>query len=107
MDLLKRTAKWLDDNEIFQRERKSDEQRALGMLLYNADLVIKNGYFVNASYEAIREWYQKGKEIFDQSIEVIKRKHIAVDEKVLKINGKGCSKSWNNACYAQNSMGIP
>ncbi len=41
MDLLKRTAKWPDDKEIFQRERKSDEQRALGMLLYNADLVIK------------------------------------------------------------------
>ena len=88
MDLLKRIAKWLDDNEIFQRERKSNEQRALGMLLYNAGLSYKKaGSFVNASYEAVREWYQKGKEIFDQSVEVIKRKRIAVDEKEMKING--------------------
>ena len=88
MDLLKRTAKWLDDNEIFQRERKSNEQRALGMLLYNAGLSYKkSGSFVNASYEAVREWYQKGKEIFDQSIEVKERKRIAVDEKEMKING--------------------
>ncbi len=35
MDLLKRIAKWLDDNEIFQRERKSNEQRALGILMPN------------------------------------------------------------------------
>ncbi len=58
MDLLKRIAKWLDDNEIFQRERKSNEQRAFGMLLYNAGLSYKKaGSFVNASYEAVLEWY--------------------------------------------------
>ncbi len=32
MDLLKRIVKWLEDKEIFQRERKSNEQRALGII---------------------------------------------------------------------------
>ncbi len=41
MDLLKQIAKWLEDKQIFQRERKSNEQRALGMLLYNAGLSYK------------------------------------------------------------------
>ncbi len=88
MDLLKQIAKWLEDKQIFQRERKSNEQRALGMLLYNAGLSYKKaGSFVNASYEAVREWYQKGKEIFDQSVEVKERKRVAIDEKEMKING--------------------
>ncbi len=41
MNLLRRISKWLEDKEIFQRERKSNEQRALGMLLYNAGLSYK------------------------------------------------------------------
>ncbi len=57
------------------------------MLLYNAGLSYKKaGSFVKVSYEAVREWHQKGKEIFDQSVEVKERKRIAVDEKKMKIN---------------------
>ncbi len=78
MNLLRRVAKWLEDKQIFQRERKSNEKRALGMLLYNAGLSYKKaGSFVNVSYEAVRKWYQRGKEIFDQSIEVKERKRIS------------------------------
>jgi len=33
-----RIVKWLEDKKIYQRERKSNKQRALGMLLYNAGL---------------------------------------------------------------------
>ena len=88
MDLLKQIVKWLEDKKIFSRKRKSNEMRALGMLLYYAGLSYeKAGMFVGASYEAVREWYQKGKELFEESIEKKRRKWIAVDEKEIKING--------------------
>jgi hypothetical protein len=62
MDLLKQIVKWLEDRKIFSRKRKSNEMRALGMLLYYADLGYgKAGMFTDESYEAVREWYQKGK----------------------------------------------
>jgi len=42
--------------------------RALEMLLYYADLSYeKAGMRAGASYEAVREWYQKGKELFEES----------------------------------------
>ena len=88
MDLLKRIVKWLEDKKIYQRERKSNEQRALGMLLYNAGLSYKKaGMFAGASYEAVREWNQKGKELFEQSIVKKRRKWVAIDEKEMTING--------------------
>ena len=60
MILLKHVVKWLEDRKIFRRNRKSNEQRALGMFLYNAGLSYeKAGMFAGASYEAVREWYQK------------------------------------------------
>ena len=58
------------------------------MVLYHAGLSYeKVGMFAGASYEAVREWYQKGKELFEESIEKKRRKWIAVDEKEIKING--------------------
>jgi hypothetical protein len=45
MNLLRRIAKWLEDNQIFQRE-KNNEQRALGMILYNAGLSYKKSRIV-------------------------------------------------------------
>ena len=88
MDLLKQIVKWLEDKKIFSRKRKSNEMRALGMLLYYAGLSYeKAGMFAGASYEAVREWYQKGKELFEESTEKKRRKWIAVDEKEIKING--------------------
>ncbi len=88
MDLVKRVIKWLKDRKIFQRERKSNEQRAEGILLYHAGLSYeKAGTFVNASYEAVRKWYQKGKELFEQSTEKKNRKRVAIDEKEITING--------------------
>ncbi len=88
MNLLKHVVKWLEDRKIFSRKRKSNEQRALGMFLYYAGLSYeKAGMFVNASYEAVREWYQKGKELFEASTKKKVRKWIAVDEKEIAING--------------------
>jgi putative transposase len=88
MNLVKHVVKWLQDRKIFSLERKSNEQRALGVLLYHSGLSYEKAeMFVDASYEAVREWYQKGKELFEQSIEIKIRKWIAVDEKEITING--------------------
>ncbi|MCX9081052.1 MAG: hypothetical protein OIN83_02525, partial [Candidatus Methanoperedens sp.] len=88
MNLVRRIVKWLEDRKIFSRKRKSNRMRALGMLLYYAGLSYeKAGMFASASYEAVREWYQKGKELFEESTEKKRRKRIAVDEKEITING--------------------
>ncbi len=58
------------------------------MLLYYAGLSYeKAGMFAGASYEAVREWYQKGKELFEASVKKKRRKWIAVDEKEITVNG--------------------
>jgi transposase-like protein len=88
IDFVQRIVTWIEERQIFSRERKSNEQRALGMLLYNADLSHeKAGSFANASHEAVRKWYQKGKKLFEESTEKKKRKWIAIDEKEIKLNG--------------------
>jgi hypothetical protein len=69
-DFVQRIVTWIEDNHIFSRERKSNEQRALWMLLYYAGLSYeKAGSFVHASHEAVIEWYQKGKDLFEGSTE--------------------------------------
>jgi transposase-like protein len=88
MNFVKQVEKWLEERKIFSRKRKSNKQRALGMLLYYAGLSYeKAGMFAGASYEAVREWYQKGKELFEASTNKKKRKRIAVDEKEITVNG--------------------
>ncbi len=88
MNIVKQVVKWLEARKIFSRERKSNEQRAQGMLLYHAGLSYeKAGIFTGVSYEAVQEWYQKGKELFEASTKRKSRKWIAVDEKEIKING--------------------
>ena len=88
MNFVKQVERWLEDRKIFRRKRKNNKQRALGMLLYHAGLSYeKAGMFVGASYEAVREWYQKGKKLFEQSTKKKARKWIAVDEKEITING--------------------
>ena len=41
--------------------------------------------FIQASHEAVREWYQKGRELFEGLMEKKRRKWIAVDEKVIAV----------------------
>jgi transposase-like protein len=58
------------------------------MLLYYAGLSYeKASSFVYASREAVRKWYQKGRDLFEGSAEKKRRKWIAVDEKEVKLNG--------------------
>jgi transposase-like protein len=88
MGLLDHLIDWIATRKIFLRKRKSNEQRALGMLLYHSSLSYeKTGMFVGASHEAVREWYQKGKELFESSTRKKRREWIAVDEKELRVNG--------------------
>ncbi len=88
MNIVKQVVKWLQDRKTFSCERKSNEQRAQGILLYHAGLSYeKAGIFTGVSYEAVREWYQKGKELFEASTKRKVRKWVAVDEKEIKING--------------------
>ena len=88
IDFVQKIITWIEEKQIFSRERKSNEQRALGMLLYNAGLSYEEaGSFANASHEAVRKWYQKGKELFEESTKKKKRKWIAIDEKEIKLNG--------------------
>jgi transposase-like protein len=88
MGLLDRLVKWIEERKIFLRKRKSDEQRALGMLLYHSGLSYeKTSMFVGASHEAVREWYQKGRELFGNSTRKKRRVRIAVDEKEIRVNG--------------------
>lgn len=69
MNLVKQVVKWSEERRIFSRKRKSNKQRALGVLIYYADLSYeKAGIFAGASYEAIREWYKKGMKLFETSI---------------------------------------
>ncbi|MDI6888023.1 MAG: hypothetical protein QMC98_05220, partial [Candidatus Thermoplasmatota archaeon] len=64
MGLISRIVEWIEKNKIFSRKRKTNEQRALGMLLYRAGLSYRmTEYFVGASYEAVRKWYQKGRQL--------------------------------------------
>ena len=88
MGIIERIMEWIVKNRIFVRERKSNAERALGMLLYHAGLSYnKAAIFVNASYEAVRKWYRKGRKLFEQTLMAKKRKRIAIDEKEIRING--------------------
>jgi transposase-like protein len=86
--MLKQIVKWLEDRKIFLRDRTPNVVRALGMLLYYAGLSYeKAGKLLGVSYEAVREWYQKGKVLFEETVEKKVRTRIAVDEKEITING--------------------
>ena len=88
MGIIERMIEWIEEKKIFVRKRKSNVERALGMLLYHAGLSYnKAAIFVNASYEAVRKWYRKGRKLFEQTLRAKKRKRIAIDEKEIRING--------------------
>jgi len=55
MNLVKQVIKWLEERKIFSRKRKSNKQRALGVLLYYAGLIYEkavwNGTVRDINYE--------------------------------------------------------
>jgi len=59
----------LENKKVFERERKPNEIRALGILLIYSGLSCRKARdilssFDQASYEAIREWYHRAKDLF-------------------------------------------
>ena len=73
---------------LFKRERRSTEIRALAIVLYFSGLSFRDvskllkamGFKV--SYEAVRKWYHRCKDIFN--IERKRRRYVAIDETVIK-----------------------
>jgi len=77
---------------VFERQRKSDEIRALGILLIYLGLSCRQAKHVleclnDVSHEAIRKWYHRAKGVLRQP----SRKHrerVAIDETKIKIEGR-------------------
>ncbi len=89
MELTDKIVDWIEENKIFLRHRKSNNHRALGMLLYRSGLSHRmTEHFVGASYEAGRKWYLKGRQLFADQQVVKERKQIAVDEKEISVGRK-------------------
>ncbi|MBU4186131.1 MAG: DDE-type integrase/transposase/recombinase [Proteobacteria bacterium] len=85
--MLDRIVNWIGSRKIFLRKRKSNEIRALGMLLYRAGLSYqKAGDILNVSNEAVREWYCKGRELFTHTVMKRRRRRIAIDKKEIRKN---------------------
>ena len=81
----------LEAKNIFERNRKNMQSRALGILLYHYGLSLRKcrsivSSFEPISHESIRKWYHKTKPVF--TVKTCYRAVIAVDETKLKINGK-------------------
>ncbi len=45
IDFVQKIVTWIEEKQIFSYEKKSNKQRALGMLLYNAGLSYKKAGF--------------------------------------------------------------
>ena len=83
--MLQQIVEWMEDKNIFCRKRKTNEERAMGILLYHAGLSYeKTGLFLGVSYEAVRKWIIKGRELFSHTVVKKERARIAVDEKIIK-----------------------
>ena len=77
---------------LFKRERRSTEIRALAIVLYFSGLSFRDVSKIlramgfKASYEAVRNWYHRCKDIFN--VERKRRKYVAIDETVIKAGKK-------------------
>ncbi|MEW6070736.1 MAG: IS6 family transposase [Candidatus Thermoplasmatota archaeon] len=90
--MLDRLIKWVRENKIFVRDRKSNETRALAVLLYYLGLSYRTASqvldsFQPASHEAIRIWSHKMEKLFVE-LQPKDRKAIALDETKVKHKGK-------------------
>jgi transposase-like protein len=81
----------LEAKKVFERKRKDNKSRALGILLYHYGRSLRKckdivSDFEPISHEAVRKWYHKTNTIF--SVGKTYREVIAVDETKVKINGR-------------------
>jgi transposase-like protein len=80
----------LEAKKVFERKRKDNKSRALGILLYHYGLSLRKckdivSDFEPISHGAVRKWYHKTNTIF--SVGRTYGEVIAVDETKVKING--------------------
>jgi len=81
----------LEAKKVFERKRKNNRSRALGILLYHYGLSLRKckgivSSFEPISHESIRKWYHKTDTMF--TVTKAYREIVAVDETKVKINGK-------------------
>lgn len=89
--MLRHVIECIEDRNIFLRRRKSNDIRALAVLLCYAgpsyrrarDILLGYG---KVSHEAIRKWYVKCRSVTE--VERRKRRTVAIDETKLKVDGK-------------------
>lgn len=86
MGALQRIVDWIEEHELFERERTPNEVRAQGVLLYRAGLGYeKAGQFLGVSHTAVWEWVHRCRALFAAQQVRRRRKRLAVDEKEVKV----------------------
>ena len=88
LDLL---VKWFEERKIFLRKRKDWKIKALAILLYFAGLSYRKTSkilrdFEIFSYEAVRKWYHKCKDLF--IVKKKRRRVVAIDETKVKLENE-------------------
>ena len=89
--MLDRLVKLFEERKIFRRKRKNWKIKTLAILIYFAGLSYRKTSkilrdFESFSYEAVRQWYHKCKDLF-----IVKKKWrraIAIDETKVKLENK-------------------
>ena len=91
MEMLDLMVKLFEERKIFRRKRKDWKIKALAILIYFAGLSYRKTSkilrdFERFSYEAVRQWYHKCKDLF--LIRKEERRAIAIDETKVKLENK-------------------
>lgn len=88
MRLVAQVKQWLEEHEVFERERTKNGARALAIVLYNGGLSLAlAGHVVGRSAEAVSEWVDKTAQFF-RSRPAAARRRIACDEKKISVRGR-------------------
>ena len=86
---------WIENalrvKRVFRRARTDEWIRALGIVLYHLGLSLRDTSlvltnFVARSHEAVRQWYERARELFH--VERRPRRTIAVDETKIRVQGE-------------------
>jgi putative transposase len=89
--LLGKNYQLLEAKNVFERHHKSLRSHALGILLYHLGVSLRNCSLVlpsfdEVSHESVRQWYHRSQGF--SSVHSCSRQVIAVDETMIKIQGK-------------------
>ena len=90
--MLTRLTELIETHNIFVRERKPNQLRAMGIALLYYGLSCRQtaevlSFFDEASHEAARQWYHRAQELLSAP-QKRRRSMIAIDETKIKIEGR-------------------